>query len=1029
MLDPAGCPRLLVSLEAATRAHPFERKLLVCRRPAEGRELLRALASAGVAWVGWEAVTVRGIAMDAAALELAAEGVSLADEFDVLAAADAAIDAVVHRGAAGRLADGPGARDAIRSALASLRRAGIGPELLRGARAGDARLGMLAAVLNAYGDALRELGRDDDAGITARAVDALVSGRATLPAARIYLAPGLPLRGVAGRMVRLLMDRGAKVLETDPVLGLAPPPGVLWAASADASSPLSAIHLDPPNPVRAPEVEMFAAASPADEVREVLRRVADLGPGWDRVEIVAADPDVYGCALDSMGGVLHAVDGVGVPATFAEGLDVRRTRVGRALSVYFRWIGEGFPADLLRALLQSGDLTPEGAAVSGPALARRLRRLRIGWGQARYLAAIDAACAALDDAGDAGEAEGDAHVDAAASARDELEALRAVLAPILIATPLGPDRIGGRVMRTSPAELASGALAFLDGVPVAAAAEGVARSILGKRLARAQATLTRETSWDAAIGILQSRLETRVAPGGDGGLAPWTASGGRLHLAGPATGGLCCRGVTFVVGLDASAGAAEGGSDPLLTDADRHLLNQLSGDSVAPLPTSADRAAEARHALAALLARLRGRVTLSYAAWDGAEGRAASPAPELLQVMRHREGTGALRYRELRAALGPLACAVPRGALLDGRDAWMAGIAGGGRMRDGRDAVRGAFAGLHRGLLAGVARLGEDAGPYHGIVAPRAGGRVQEAFSASALEALGACPRRYFYRYVLGIAPAQDPEWNAESWLTAAERGSLLHRVYERTLRESRAAGEAFASDEFGVRAFAVLDEEAARAALRVPPPSESIRRAEMGELRGDLHCWVEMIRDHPPRWIHLEYRFGPAHSHIRIGGRPVSLRGMIDRVDESEAGGLRVVDYKTGKADRYHPRKPLDGGRRVQHLVYAIAANRLLGTEVESAEFHFPTRGGRNERVRLPVMDADRAEALLERMATVASDGPYLSTEDSGDCTYCDFAAVCRATPGDFGGAVSPRAEWMKKTGMALPVAEALVHLRGLDG
>ena len=62
-LDPTGCPHLLVSLGEATLAHPFDRKLLVCRRPAEGRELLRALAAAGVGWVGWEPVTLRSIAL------------------------------------------------------------------------------------------------------------------------------------------------------------------------------------------------------------------------------------------------------------------------------------------------------------------------------------------------------------------------------------------------------------------------------------------------------------------------------------------------------------------------------------------------------------------------------------------------------------------------------------------------------------------------------------------------------------------------------------------------------------------------------------------------------------------------------------------------------------------------------------------------------------------------------------------------------------------------------------------------------
>lgn len=118
-----------------------------------------------------------------------------------------------------------------------------------------------------------------------------------------------------------------------------------------------------------------------------------------------------------------------------------------------------------------------------------------------------------------------------------------------------------------------------------------------------------------------------------------------------------------------------------------------------------------------------------------------------------------------------------------------------------------------------------------------------------------------------------------------------------------------------------------------------------------------------------------------------------------------------------------------MQHLVYAVAAGRLLGAEVEAAEFHFPTRAGRNERVRLPVPRAAEAEALLERMAELAASGPYLATEDAADCTFCDFAAVCRAVPGEHGGARSPPAAWMKRTGIHLPQARALRELRGLDG
>src|SRR5690606_41902450 len=49
------------------------------------------------------------------------------------------------------------------------------------------------------------------------------------PDGSLYLLPGHPLGGVAGRFVRLLVERGrARLLPTDPVIGLEAPAGVLW---------------------------------------------------------------------------------------------------------------------------------------------------------------------------------------------------------------------------------------------------------------------------------------------------------------------------------------------------------------------------------------------------------------------------------------------------------------------------------------------------------------------------------------------------------------------------------------------------------------------------------------------------------------------------------------------------------------------------------------------------------------------------------------------------------------------------------
>jgi CRISPR/Cas system-associated exonuclease Cas4 (RecB family) len=1021
VLDPADHPRLLVSLEAATRAHPLGRKLLVCPRAADGRELLRSLAAAGVAWIGWETATPRSLALDLARPALEAAGLAPADEPDVRAAADRAIDAVL--APASVRAESPGRRAAIRSALASLRRAGVGGEMLRRSRPPHRRLSALAAALEAYADALARAGREDDPGILARAVAALRSGRASLPDASIHLLPGLPLRGAAGDLVRLLLERGAIALESDPVSGLDPPAGMLWAAGAPAS-PLSVLPPDPPGPADPSPVDAFSAATPADELREALRRALADGGGWDRVEIVAMDPDAYGDALDSLDARLEAAEGAGVPATFADGLGVGRTRAGRALAAYLRWAGEGCPAEILRRLLDVGDVAAPGRwrRVGGHALAGRLRALRIGRGRGRYLPAIDAARRRLEyapeelivDAASPGTTDG-----TATRAGKELDALRAMLAPLLAATPAGPDAFDDGDPRTSPAALAAGALAFLERVPEGDAANRAARALLRARLLRAAETLTRETSWREATADLAALLDMRVAAA-RGEAGSWTSASGRVHLSGVRSGGFACRPRTFVVGLGADAAGRRAAGDPLLTDAVRERINALSGAPVPPLATRVERAAEARFRRAALFARLRGRVTLGLAA--GADGQAAS-VPEVARAMR--AGEVGPDGRDDAVHPPPIASPVPRdGRLLDGRDAWLAALAGGGT-GGGRRIVRAAFPGLDRGAIAAEARAAGHATAYHGVVRRTGDEPRPAAFSASALEALGTCPRRYFYRFVLGISPTDEPA-RMDAWLTPAQRGTLLHRVYERSLREAREADEDVASPAFAALADSVLDGEVSRAAARVPPPSRAVLQAEIDGLRRDVGCWAELVRIDPPGWIHLEYRFEPGADD---DGPAVPLRGIIDRVDEPAPGRLRLVDYKTGRPDAYRPARPLAGGRRVQHVVYATAARRLLGAEVDAAEFHFPTRAGRNERIRLPVPAPGEAEALLGRMAALAADGPYLPTDDAADCRFCGFAAVCRASVDEHGGTTSPPAAWMKRAGIHLPEGAPVAWLRGLDG
>src|SRR5690606_39801824 len=112
--------------------------------------------------------------------------------------------------------------------------------------------------------------------------------------------------------------------------------------------------------------------------------------------------------------------------------------------------------------------------------------------------------------------------------------------------------------------------------------------------------------------------------------------------------------------------------------------------------------------------------------------------------------------------------------------------------RAGGDGGSAARPGRGGGPAAASEKARDEAAPYDGLIRPRPGldpRRRGAVLSPSRLEALGACPRRYFLQFVLGIQPVRDPEWDPERWLDALDRGTLLHAVYERTLDAARRVG------------------------------------------------------------------------------------------------------------------------------------------------------------------------------------------------------------------------------------------------
>lgn len=1060
-MSPTNRSRLLESLASVTRAHPHARKRLVGPDINYGRELLAALARHTGGWIGWEATTLRGLAEDLAFVALHERGWRAGSDVEIGALVNQALDRAI---AAGRLSPrfaalerSLGFRHALRDALLELRIAGTAPAALAGGAHAQSPAADLAPVLAEYEALLAASGLADPAAVFHAASEAFEREAPFTLDGETFLAPMLSARGLPAALVERLVARGARRLESDDVLGLARP--ACFAAGAAARgddraavrAPLSWLWSPADLPgegearvaLGAAPIDLFAAATPAEELREALRRAIAEGVRWDDVEIVTTDPDAYGIALDAL------CQRIGAGATMLHGVPLARTRLGRALDRWLAWLDDGLPADLLRHALEAGELSAPGAEVPPTVIARELRRQRIGWGRARYESALAALSHGAPDPARRDDEPDEAYAARAAAARRSAGALVALLRAILAATPRVPERGSDLPVRTTTAALARATLAWLDLVPVHGEPEQHTVSRLRTRLGELAAVADAESGFSSALAAMREALaDLRAWPMVTSDRKPWSTSGGMVHLTDVAHAGTTGRPRIFVVGLDAERTAAPRVQDPFLGDTARRAIGSGA------LATTVERREESAWRLASALAGLRGRVTLSYATSGTLDVREAGPAPALLQAWRLTTRDPSASYETLRRALGAPASPVPArrecGAFagierLDARDVWLDALAEGALLLDGDAAVRGSFPMLDRGLRALDAAAGAEATPHHGIV-PRAAGALDPSLeprrpvSPSSLETLAACPLRWFYRNGLALHPPDDPEYDAARWLNEANRGSLLHEVYEAFVK-------AYAGRQEEIVTAGALDairEIATTAIARwrelVPPPGEAVFEMESAELRAAALAFLEMERElhgrgERARWLHPEYAFGrdgPPGLYELGGGIAIAVRGIVDRVDELPDGTLRVIDYKTGRPSRYaRGRKhgPFNGGRNLQPALYSAAVAQLMQREVSRFEYRFPTARGGNEIVPYDSAELHEVRELLDEMLGHVRDGTFVPTTDSGDCTFCDYLDPCRATRTRSYGRTethSPRAEWAAEHAESLEVYTLMLGRRG---
>jgi ATP-dependent helicase/nuclease subunit B len=288
-----------------------------------------------------------------------------------------------------------------------------------------------------------------------------------------------------------------------------------------------------------------------------------------------------------------------------------------------------------------------------------------------------------------------------------------------------------------------------------------------------------------------------------------------------------------------------------------------------------------------------------------------------------------------------------------------------------------------------------------GIFAQRFG--PAHVWSSSRLEAYRTCPFLFFVGSVLHLEPRAEP---AEG-LDARQLGSIYHRILEQLYQrvDDPADLEQLLSALPDV-AGAVLDEAPGREGFRETAWWSQTRAEILEDVRRSLQALAQIQEDFIPS--QYEVPFGLWDQPVlvvRDGEDSFRLRGLIDRVDRTPDGRLRVIDYKTAGPASYN-KKAVTEGKKIQLPLYALAARDALGLGEPVEGFYWHVRHAQPSRFTLSGFDGGPEAAMgivVEKVwETVreARAGHFMpQPPDNGCPPYCPAAGFCwRYQPG-FGG------------------------------
>ncbi|MBD3869525.1 MAG: exodeoxyribonuclease V subunit gamma, partial [Acidobacteria bacterium] len=466
------------------------------------------------------------------------------------------------------------------------------------------------------------------------------------------------------------------------------------------------------------------------------------------------------------------------------------------------------------------------------------------------------------------------------------------------------------------------------------------------------------------------------------------------------------RGLTFsrlyLIGFHAGSFPRIGREDPFLDD---RLRRQIQDELGRPLASRLGDGGEERLLLALMLGSTRDDLHLSWQRADDT-GRAVSPSAALREMARavlgvpdtirlHQER---VRRRSVHPHVRLAELGSDTGMLHPEEAHALAAFSCEGTAPD--PAVGAGSLGLSRQTLAmlqATERFRFGPTGWDGRVGPM-GDRREFQWSTTALEDLGRCPLRFFFRRVLKVEELEGELSPLE--IAPVDMGTAVHKLLELVYSDLNETGSFAEPDAptLVARAGRLLDTNWDTAFRRIDHRvadhlrplwriQESIwKEAVVRFLETDL----TRLSDLGPLTIDIETYL---HREIDLGdGVTIHPGGKFDRLIH-QGDTVHVADYKTsGRLGKRISISEMLKGNQLQVPIYHLLAEQRPTVELLGVG---PGYAGPESRAEFTGFARDdQFEGLTETLRVLAgllSAGLYPIKDKSPSCSYCAYKAGCR--------------------------------------